>query len=614
MIYNLLMDACCLLRYWTFNAGAYDLGIMVQTMWNTAHGDILWESINMGKPASRFWNGRWEIIFLPIALVYRLCSKTEFLLILQTFIVSLGIIPIYMLSRRVLESSLLASAVSLVYIMNPVIHNPNLFDFHSVTLSIPMIIGLIYITEERINSRWIVPLFFLILFCRADLAPLLSAYSVYLFCAHKKRRLSIVLLSVSLIWVIASRSTAQIREVLHLPEIINTNIYTGRWEHIGGTNPLDVARGILKDPIPLVRTFINFENAKYLIKILAPFVFLPLVRPWLFFLALPTVLINAASNWTPAHHIYHHYNAHVGAVFIIATVYAFGYLVKKIPAFFGCREGRVKIAVVLLLLMASGGAAAFKSTCRDVGKWLKNDHFVKLDQIIEQIDGDKSVSSHFFLLDHVANREEIYLFPDNIGNVDMVIYDIRLPFDRIMSHDMIAHKKVGPLNEHLRKLLNNPTYGVRAYDDGAILFERGSDYEGGIRKLMEVTETDGYETGVLVLDNGMVIDAYRRNGVVGPDLDKLSYSLLCRVEGGHRAEPITFLMKEGETSKIILGRTLFSSIEGIGSIRNLEEQFMDEVCVEIPEEFDNIGRVSIYVLGNDFNYHPFDSVENLGGS
>jgi uncharacterized membrane protein len=563
-------------------------------MWNTARGDILWESINMGKPASRFWNGRWEIIFLPIALFYRFCTKTEFLLMLQTFIVSLGIIPIYML-------------------MNPVIHNPNLFDFHSVTLSIPMIIGLVYLTEERTNSRWIVPLFILILFCRADLAPLLSAYSVYLFCAHKRRKLSIILLSVSIIWVIASRSTAQIREVLNLPEIINTNIYTGRWEHIGGTNPLDVVKGILKDPLPLVTTFINFENAKYLIKILAPFAFLPLVRPGLVFLALPSILINAASNWTPAHHIYHHYNAHVGAVFIIATVYAIGYLVKKLPGIFGCREGGVKVAAVLLLLVASSGSAAFKSNCRDIGKWLSNDHFVKLERIIEQVDGGKSVSSHFFLLDHAANREEIYLFPDNVGNVDLVIYDIRLPFDRIMSHDMIAHKRVDPLNEYLRELMNDPAYGVRAYDDGAIIFERGSNYEGGIRKLMEVTESSGYESCTMALDNGMVIDAYRRNGVVGANFDKLSYSLICRVEGVHRLEPITFLLEEDDVSKIVLGRTLLSSIEGLDSISNLEEQFMDEVCVEIPEDFDNNSSISIYVLGNDFNYHPFDLVEDLGG-
>jgi len=610
--YNLVMDVFCLMRYWSFNAGAFDLGIMVQTMWNTVNGNILWESVNMGKPASRFWNGRWELILLPVAALYRFCAKPEFLLILQTFVVSLGIIPVYLLSRKILGGVLPASAVALCYIVNPVIHNPNIFDFHSVTLSIPMIIGLVYLTEEKNNSHWIVLLFFLILFCRADLAPLLSAYSVYLFVAHKRRKLSIAFLVISLLWVIASRSTDQIREMLHLPGIVNTNVYTGRWEHIGGTNPLDVVGGVFKNPIPLLATLFNLENAKYLVKILAPFAFLPILRPAILFLALPSILINAASNWTPAHHIYHHYNAHVGAVMIIATIYAVGYLIKIVPAVRGYREDRVKAGTIFLLLAASIGSLAFKSNGLDIVKWKINEHTVKLASLLDQVEREQSVSSHFLLLDHIANREEIYLFPDNVGKVEVVVYDIRLPFDRIMSHDMIAHRKVGPLNDQLRILLNNRAYGIRSYDDGAMLFEKGSDHAEGIRRLMEVKGFDGFESRDLVLDNGMVIEALRRNGVVGNDFSQLSYSLICRIENGDQLEPINFLLREGENSEIGPCSTLLSTLEGLGSMRDLEDQFVDEICVDLPEGFDRSGSISVYVLGSDLRYHPFDTVEGSG--
>ena len=52
-VYTLIVGNLAVNRYMSFNATIWDLGVMTQTIWNTAHGRILQESVNLGFPISR---------------------------------------------------------------------------------------------------------------------------------------------------------------------------------------------------------------------------------------------------------------------------------------------------------------------------------------------------------------------------------------------------------------------------------------------------------------------------------------------------------------------------------------------------------------------------------
>jgi uncharacterized membrane protein len=607
--YNISVDTYCLRRYWSYNAGAFDFGIAVQTMWNTSRGDLLWESVNMGMPASRFWNGRWEIIFIPIGWMYRIISKPEFLLVLQTFIISLGILPVYALSKVVLGGTLSASLVSLSYIVNPVIHNPNLFDFHSVSLSITFLLFLFFYTHAKYDAKMICLFFLLALSCRADLAPLLAAYAVYHYVVHRKAKFAAVLFVIALGWLVLSRSTSSLREILGLPAITNINVYTERWEHLGGTNPWSVILNAMKAPSLLVSSVVNAENLKYLVKIFAPFAFLPLLAPLTTFVSLPSILINATSAWPPAHHIFHHYNAHVGAVLMIASIYA----IDRGAKCFGGRAVQARMVLVGLLLLAATASAVTKSSFALLPDWRRGSHHEKLDRNIGDIDEEKSISAHFLILDHVAHRKQVYLFPDNVGSVDLVVYDLKLPYTRIMTHEMISHRKADPLNMQLKRLLNDPSYGVKAYEDGIMIFEKGRGRAEGIRKLMEPGEIDGYASRDLELKNGMSIEGVRWNGIVGADLDNLSFSVLCRTRSERPlTEPLQLILTDGKVSHRAWCRSMVSSITGAGESVPEGTRYVDEIFVRLPDDLKGHRLIKVFIEGRNGRYRVFDVIREEG--
>jgi len=607
------MDYYCLRQYHSYNSGAYDLGIMAQSFWNTSHGDILYESVNNGTPTSRFWKGRWELINIPLAIPYKLFTHVEYLLLMQTLIISMGIIPLFLLTRRLLEDDLSAVFLSLVYIVNPVIHNANLFAYHSVSLAIPMIVALIYLTEQRSASPLLIAMSVLIISCRADLALLVSAYSIYLFVIFRRKKLALTILILSIAWFTLSRSTDFIRELFGLPPTLRDNITTGRWDHLGGTSPIGFMKGIATNPLTVVKSIVTSENIKYFIKITGPFGFLPIFAPAVFFIASPSIFINAISTWQASHDINHHYNGPVAAIMIIATVYAIHSLSTRTGPRWLVRLVPSKRMMVILLLFASIVSAVWKSNYMNIPNWKVKPHHEQLTSRLKNLDPALSVSAHFFLLDHLTGRRELNLFPDNVGQVELVAYDLRLGFNRVMDHTIVGHPKIDPINTYLEDVLNNPTYGIETYDDGLLLIRKGADWADGVRMLTAVTETKDFTSRNTTLPGNMFLEAVRLNGLVGFQKNVLSYTMVCRTPGeDYNPVPLEFLLESGGKNYPYSGLSLVSHLSGVFQDGILRDRFADEIGITIPEDLLHADVIVISIQGNDREYHLFDTISLSG--
>ena len=113
-----------------------DTVIFNQAFWNTIHhGELLYNSPEM--------HSHFAVHFSPILLsivpVYLLVPSPETLLILQTALISLGVIPVYLCSREFLGPKT-ASLISIIYFLYPHVQGVAYVDFYETSF-FPIIFG-----------------------------------------------------------------------------------------------------------------------------------------------------------------------------------------------------------------------------------------------------------------------------------------------------------------------------------------------------------------------------------------------------------------------------------------------------------------------------------------
>jgi uncharacterized membrane protein len=154
-------------------------------------------------------------------------------------------------------------------------------------------------------------------------------------------------------------------------------------------------------------------NLQYLLKILGPFLFLPLLSPTMFFLN-PILVINLVTDWPYAHEIDYQYVAGV----IPAAFIAFVLALKRLDKYQFASKKLTSSAFLLVfaavfsinLNWVGPGYLSFKNIYAQYPQ-IDWDQQLELNQILNEI-GDSSVSVHYHLLPFFATRDIVYMWPD----------------------------------------------------------------------------------------------------------------------------------------------------------------------------------------------------------
>src|SRR6476620_2211484 len=139
-----------ILRHRAFNTGRYDLGNMVQTVWNTAHGHFLQMTSGDGRQISRL-AAHFDPILAAFAPLWWIWPSPEMLLVVQAVVVALGALPVFWLANKHLRSDRAALGFALVYLLYPATQWLTLNEFHPVALSTPFLLfAFWYLDEDRL--------------------------------------------------------------------------------------------------------------------------------------------------------------------------------------------------------------------------------------------------------------------------------------------------------------------------------------------------------------------------------------------------------------------------------------------------------------------------------
>lgn len=173
--YGAFFSSFSVTNHHALNTRAFDLGIYDNIFFQSSHGRPL--DCTLIK-AGNHRSAHFDPLLVLLSPLYYLYPRAEMLLVLQSVWLGHGVVPAYLIGRDRLGSQLAGLVTAAAYALSPALHGANMYDFHSLSLSAPLLLWLLYALEREAVWHYALALVALLL-CREDLPLLLCFVSAY---------------------------------------------------------------------------------------------------------------------------------------------------------------------------------------------------------------------------------------------------------------------------------------------------------------------------------------------------------------------------------------------------------------------------------------------------
>lgn len=274
------LSALALGRLRSLEAGP-DLATYAQAAWLIGRGDVPFLTI----PGADLLEIHGSLLFYPFAVLVRPLPTTAALIVAQSVAIALGVVPLWRLARQSVRLRVGgAIVVVLAYCFHPAVHNMNLADFHPAAMALPALLAACRNGLAGRQVRFVAWLVVAVAW-RADLA--FVAFGLGGFVAWKgQRRVGLAVAGASLAWL---------GLVAAMPGL---GAATGVSDAAGAAaaqpeTALDVVARLFTDPAGVLNALIGQPNFEWVVYLLAPVAFLPLVTSRYLLPILPAFVIYA---------------------------------------------------------------------------------------------------------------------------------------------------------------------------------------------------------------------------------------------------------------------------------------------------------------------------------
>jgi len=474
LIYASLFSYVTILRYYSFRTTGWDLGIAMQILWNTMHGRPFYYTYELSTvPSGNFLALHFAPIFIFLVPLYALAPRAETLLILQSLVLGLGAIPLYLLAKRVLGSRVAALLIATTYLLYPPLHGVNWFDFH-VEAFIPfLIISLYYFIETR--KIPLIYLFTILSLMTITFTPVIIA--TIMICGLIETRRDTKLRKHILILLVTS--IAYFYLAIKISNALAGTQYTRSFElqmwDRWGSYLGEIIINVLTHPLDAIMYMATpWDKILYPIVLLAPMLFLPVFAPLKFIPALAWIIPAMLSKSPPFGTylgIYDQYPSFVIGQLFVATIYTLKKLAdnKRLVATFAKRL--VLVTLILSVFMSPLGVTGLVAS-QTGNSFLSypviTQHDKYLSNIISLIPSNASVLAQNDILPHVSNR--MYVFgtdlPDDVVP-DYILVDVTSTWAKTPITTAPGSAMIDLVND----LLSAHNYGLLASADGILLYK-----------------------------------------------------------------------------------------------------------------------------------------------
>ncbi len=406
------------LRYRTYSAPNFDFGIFVNMFHNMKETLLPTVSCERDTIMSHF-----DIHISPIWYLllpfYALFPTPETLQIGQAVILASGVFPLYLICRKYSLSRPMCIGASFIYACLPALSSGTFYDIHENCFLTPLLLWTFYFFEKDKP----IPMYifaFLTLTVKEDAAVYVAIFALYAFFSRKKHLHGAIMIAFSIIYISVAVSTLDKTGYGAM-----TNRYSNYTDGKEGLIPILLT--CIKNPAYIFTQFaVSGDGGAtlaskllYILQVIVPLGFVPFITKKIsrYILLFPLILINLMPLYPYQYQIGFQYS--FGSTAFLVYLLVINVADMKI-------EGK-KLAVSFC---AVASALLFTVSCMPTYKqytetWdVNHKQFEAMDEILEQIDRDASVTASTMLLPHLADRSEIYeVHYHKIGTSDSVYTD-----------------------------------------------------------------------------------------------------------------------------------------------------------------------------------------------
>ncbi len=512
----------------SYITSAEDLGTYDQAIWNIMHGPFIHQTVcNIVSDTNCFslsgiprFAIHFEPILFPVSLLYLVIPGPKTLLVLQTLVVASGAFPAFWLARLRLRNEVAAVGIAFLYLLYPALQQAEIFDFHAVTLTCALLLFTLYFMYTR-RTVWLFVFAILSMACKEEIPLVILFFGLWSILFQQRWRTGLSLVGLSIAWL------GLLVLVYHFASPTGRPLLASRYAYLG-SGPLQILHTVLRHPLSLLHQHVlDQPHRQYLRVLLAPAAYLPLLAPWVFVLAVPSLAINLFSSDPNQYLGIFQYSAEIVPVLVFSTIEAIVFIVWLVKWFArqireqraapvahklenveekneaqgenqdsenqGIREGRPFpvtkrrtryggygrsawapwVQPVALCLLV--GLTLFTAMHEDVtygampfSRGFSWPHITAHEQLAGQfeamIPGSASVSAQTNLVPHISERARVYLFPYGDDVADYIFLDVTNATYPYTSPKYITEVK---------RVLLSGNYGVAAAQDGYLLLKRG---------------------------------------------------------------------------------------------------------------------------------------------
>ena len=274
---------------------AYDLGLEDNLVYNILHRHGFFRSTPWSGPTGSHFGNHATFFSYLIAPFYALAPGAETLLFIQSFLIGMAAVPLFLFARRHV-SAWMAFLIAAAYLLYPPAHGANLYEFHYIPLGAFFLWSALFLWESR-RDRLAIVATIVALSVREDIGGAgVAIVGAYLLLTGKRPRAGLIVAA-------AGALHFTLLKLVFMPLVAGggesfVTLYKDLFP-AGQESFTGVLKTVFGNPFYTLGTLLERDKLFYILQFLVPLAFVPLRRPIILLLVIPGFFFTVLSTGYP---------------------------------------------------------------------------------------------------------------------------------------------------------------------------------------------------------------------------------------------------------------------------------------------------------------------------